>query len=95
MFVLRYKAGGPKYWKEYAYKETVDVYDKIAVVNQKDTVTYLQVCLFELLGEIRRKEDLSEFLANLDKPKDPDILVSEDSVDVVPARPDLIDIEGE
>ncbi len=94
MYVMRYKAGGPTYWKEYAYKEVVEVHNKIAVVNQKDTVTYLQVCLFELIGEIPSKTDLPEFLANLDKPKDPDILVSEEDIDVVPSKPELASIEG-
>ena len=92
MYVMRYTAGGPAYWKEYAYRETVDVHNKIAVVNQKDTVTYLQVCLFKLLGEIARKEDLPEFLANLDKPKEPDILVNEEDIDIDPI---LTSIKGE
>jgi len=94
MFVLRYKAGGPTYWKEYAYKEVVEVHNKIAVVNLKDTVTFLQVCLFQLLGEISSMSELPAFLENLDKPKEPDILVDEEDIDIVPLNPELINGGG-
>jgi len=69
MFVMRYKAGGPSFWKEYAYKETVNVYNKITVVRDSLTVEYLTNCAFELLGEIGDESQLQDFLQKLEEPK--------------------------
>lgn len=80
MFVLRYKAGGPSFWREYAYSEVVEVHNKIAVVNLPNTVKYLEVCTFDLLGEIKSMAELPAFLENIDKPKEPDIFVDEEDI---------------
>ena len=80
MYVLRYRAGGPSFWKEYAYKEVVEVHNKIAVVRDPNTVDYLKICTFDLLGEINSMAELPAFLENIDKPKEPDIFIDEEDI---------------
>ncbi len=80
MYVLRYRAGGPSFWQEYAYGEVVEVHNKIAVVRDPLTVEYLKVCTFDLLGEIHSMAELPAFMENIDKPKEPDIFIDEEDI---------------
>ena len=66
MYVMKHLLGGPAYFVEHTYTESVTVIDHIAVVGQNLSKEAL-LCQdgWEFLGEIEDMDELDGFLAKL------------------------------
>lgn len=83
MYVLRFNAGGPAFWTEFAYSENIEVRNRIALTEQDLSKQYLMMSGFVLLGTIEDASGLGDFLKEKDLIDDARLVASRKGLPVL------------